>query len=51
MVALAAFPVQEPDDPEQFPVMLALIVAGSLIVALPEPSNDAAVPVLVAEES
>ena len=51
MVALAAFPVQEPDEPEQSPVIEALIVAGSFIVALPEPSNDAAVPVLVAEES
>ena len=51
MVALAAFPVQEPDEPEQSPVIEALIVAGSFIVTLAEPSNDAAVPVLVAEES
>ena len=51
LVAVAALPVQEPDEPEQFPVIVALIVAGSFIVAFPEPSNDAAVPVLVAEES
>ena len=51
LVAVAALPVQEPDEPEQLPVIEALIVAGNFIVAFPDPSNDAAVPVLVAEES
>ena len=51
VVAVAAFPVQEPDDPEQFPVMLALIVAGSFNVAFADPLTDTALPVLVPSES
>ena len=47
-VAEAALPVQEPELPEQLPVMFALIVAGSLIVALALPLNDVAGPVFVA---
>ena len=46
-VAVAALPVQEPEEPEQLPVMLALIVAGSLIVAFAVPLNDVAGPVFV----
>ena len=46
VVAVAALPVQEPDDPLQLPVRLALIVAGSLRVTAALPLTLTASPVL-----
>ncbi len=51
VVAVAAFPVQEPEEPETLPVMLAFIVDGSFNVVLAEPLIDTAAPVLVPSES
>ena len=51
VVAVAELPVQLPDEPDTLPVISALIVAGSLIVAFSEPSKLAPVPVFVADES
>ena len=51
LVAVAAFPVHEPELPEQFPVIEAFIVAGSFSVALADPLTDTAAPVLVPSES
>ena len=47
LVALAALPVQEPDDPLQLPVRLALIVAGNVNDTLALPLTLTAVLVLV----
>lgn len=47
MVAVAALPVQEPDDPLQLPVRLALIVAGKFSDTLALPFTLTAVLVLV----
>ena len=40
VVAVAELPVQLPDDPEQLPVIDALIVAGNTSVASAEPSTE-----------
>ena len=47
LVAVAAVPVQEPDDPLQLPVRLALIVAGNFNDTLALPFTLTAVLVLV----
>jgi hypothetical protein len=51
LVAVAALPVQEPEEPETFPVIEAFIVAGRFNVTLADPLTDTAVPVLVPSES